>query len=113
MKIFTPEECAARQTVLLDHYVGIVEMEALCMIDMINQHVIPSAKEAGITGYDLEGIVATLKKDLAAVHAETDEVKMLLLRDILLLSSLLQCGTTNPEIDFTRARTPSRKPKPE
>ena len=75
MKIFTPEECAARQTVLLDHYVGTVEMEALCMIDMINQHVIPSAKEAGITGYDLEGIVATLKKDLAAVHAETDEVK--------------------------------------
>ena len=40
MKIFTPEECSARQTVLLDHYVGTVEMEVHCMIDMINQHVI-------------------------------------------------------------------------
>ena len=38
-KIFTNEECAARQEVLLEAYTGNVEMEALCMIDMINQEV--------------------------------------------------------------------------
>merc|ERR1712232_499747 len=38
LNILTPEECAARQTVLLEHYIGTVEMEALCLVDMINQH---------------------------------------------------------------------------
>ena len=99
MKIFTPEECAARQTILLDHYVGSVEMEVLCMIDMINQHVIPSAKEAGITGYDLEGIVATLKKDLAAAHAESDEVKRADMFRTLRLETMVTCREKVDELE--------------
>lgn len=104
MKIFTPEECSARQTILLDHYVGTVEMEVLCMIDMINQHVIPSAKDAGITGYDLEGIVATLKKDLAAVHAETDEVKRGTLARTLRLETMV---TLREKIDELEGIVPA------
>merc|ERR1719253_21319 len=46
--IFTEPELAARQEVLLDHYTGTVEMEALTMIDMIKQHVIPSVKSCGM-----------------------------------------------------------------
>ena len=46
MGVFTPRECEARRAILLDHYIGTVEMEALTMIDMINQHVIPSCKKA-------------------------------------------------------------------
>merc|ERR1711935_1068610 len=44
MSVMNKEECQARADVLHDHYVGTVEMEALTMIDMISQHVIPSVK---------------------------------------------------------------------
>merc|ERR1719223_1446655 len=37
MAIFSKEECEARAAVLHDHYAGTVEMEALTMVDMINQ----------------------------------------------------------------------------
>ena len=46
---FHLKECeSAKKSVLLGHYIGQVEMEALTMIDMINQHVIPSAKKADL-----------------------------------------------------------------
>jgi hypothetical protein len=45
------------------------------MIDMINQHVIPSAKKAGFSPDELIGGVKMLKAGLAAVHAEHDEFK--------------------------------------
>ena len=35
--VFKAEELSARKEILLDHYTGTVEMEALCMVDMINQ----------------------------------------------------------------------------
>ena len=69
------------------------------MIDMINQHVIPSAKEAGITGYDLEGIVATLKKDLAAAHAESDEVKRGDMFRTLRLETMVTCREKVDELE--------------
>ena len=89
MNVLTKVECEARRTILLDHYVGTVEMEALSMIDMIQQHVIPSAKAAEITGYDLEGIVKTMKDALAAVHAEEDEVKRAALARTLRLETMV------------------------
>ena len=46
--ILTKDECAARQIVMLNQYVGVVEMEAYTMIDMITQHIIPSVKAAGV-----------------------------------------------------------------
>ena len=45
MGVFSPREWEARRTVLLEHQ-GSVEMEAMTMVDMINQHVIPSCKKA-------------------------------------------------------------------
>ena len=51
----TAEECArVAERFLLEGYVGTVEMEVGCMIDMINQHAIPSAKAAGINTSGLE-----------------------------------------------------------
>jgi len=74
MKVMTGEECEARRSILWDHYVGTVEMEALCMIDMINQHIIPSVKEAEVGPLaDLETAVGTLKAAIADIHAEEDE----------------------------------------
>lgn len=75
LKVLTAAECAARQTINLDHYIGSVEMETLCMINMINQHVIPSVKRAGV-GPDvaiLESSVKTLKAHLQQIHDTNDE----------------------------------------
>lgn len=61
-------QCEAREEVLLEAYVGVVEMEALCMIDMMNQAVIPSMKNAGFPTSELEAGVATLKSGLKELH---------------------------------------------
>jgi glutamine synthetase len=74
MKIFTAEECTARQSVLLTHYVGQVEIEIQTLIDMLNQHVIPSVKAAGVGPLpELYAAVDTLKTGMAAIHHESDE----------------------------------------
>jgi glutamine synthetase len=70
MGVLEAEECEARENVLHDHYTGTVEMEALCMIDMINQHVLPSCKDAEVGPVsDLESSVSTLKAAVAEIHA--------------------------------------------
>merc|ERR1711998_574427 len=75
-KVMSADECGARQSALVDHYVGTVEMEALCLIDMINQHIIPSVVAAeGSSKADLEAAVSKLQSSLAGIHAEEDEQK--------------------------------------
>jgi len=74
MGVLQPVECSARQTIFLEHYVGTVEMEALCMIDMINQHVIPSVKKAEVGGLaDLQSAVKTLQGAVHEIHAANGE----------------------------------------
>eukprot|EP00240_Pyramimonas_obovata_P002432 CAMPEP_0118935940 /NCGR_PEP_ID=MMETSP1169-20130426/15916_1 /TAXON_ID=36882 /ORGANISM="Pyramimonas obovata, Strain CCMP722" /LENGTH=758 /DNA_ID=CAMNT_0006879023 /DNA_START=83 /DNA_END=2359 /DNA_ORIENTATION=- len=108
--IFTEEECAARQSVQLGAYVGVVEMEALCMIDMMNQHVIPSAKKAGFNADELKKGVTMLEEGLAAVHAEADEGKQADLARHLRLDTMIKvrevCDAMEaivPEEDWTIA----------
>jgi glutamine synthetase len=77
LNIMTKAECEARETIAHDHYVGYVELESLSMVDMIQQHVIPSVKnadldeatEAKLLTKLTEG-VETLKADLKEIHAE-------------------------------------------
>eukprot|EP00629_Pelagomonadales_sp_RCC1024_P008252 CAMPEP_0119276054 /NCGR_PEP_ID=MMETSP1329-20130426/14769_1 /TAXON_ID=114041 /ORGANISM="Genus nov. species nov., Strain RCC1024" /LENGTH=701 /DNA_ID=CAMNT_0007276475 /DNA_START=32 /DNA_END=2137 /DNA_ORIENTATION=+ len=70
MGVLKPNECAARQAVLLDHYVGTVEIEAKCMVDMLYKHVIPSAKAAELPELAaLEAATGTLDAAIAAMHA--------------------------------------------
>eukprot|EP00602_Paraphysomonas_sp_CaronLab_P000037 CAMPEP_0185027510 /NCGR_PEP_ID=MMETSP1103-20130426/12643_1 /TAXON_ID=36769 /ORGANISM="Paraphysomonas bandaiensis, Strain Caron Lab Isolate" /LENGTH=634 /DNA_ID=CAMNT_0027561541 /DNA_START=200 /DNA_END=2104 /DNA_ORIENTATION=+ len=73
MGVFAPDECAARRNVQLQHYVGTVEMELKCMLDMINQHVLPSMRDANV-GYvtELEEAVATLRRVWDDVHHTED-----------------------------------------
>eukprot|EP00928_Gymnodinium_smaydae_P051063 TRINITY_DN3459_c0_g3_i1.p1 TRINITY_DN3459_c0_g3~~TRINITY_DN3459_c0_g3_i1.p1 ORF type:complete len:640 (+),score=152.88 TRINITY_DN3459_c0_g3_i1:349-2268(+) len=73
--IFTSAECEARERVLLEHYIGMVEMECKTMVDMINQHVLPAAKDAGLGEEcaQLREEVAALERGLQAVHAAADE----------------------------------------
>jgi glutamine synthetase len=75
MKVLTAEECGARRSVMLAHYTGQVEIEVNCMIDMINQHILPSCRATEVGPIkELEGCVETLQKALHGIHAEGDEV---------------------------------------
>jgi glutamine synthetase len=91
MGVLSAEECAARQDVLHEHYTGTVEMEVLCMIDMINQHVIPSVKAAG-TGplAELEATIATLKDGLAGVHGADSPLDKARLARVLRLETMIE-----------------------
>ena len=94
MGVFKPEECEARQTLLLKHYVGTVEMEAGCMIDMINQHIIPSCQVSvgpkfGPLISQLEGAVGTLQKALHEIHHEGDVVSQAKLARVLRLETMI------------------------
>jgi glutamine synthetase len=46
MGVFTAEECEARKNIMLEHYIGLVEMEVLCLKDMILQHIIPCCEQS-------------------------------------------------------------------
>merc|ERR1712232_208952 len=99
------DECLARMETMLDHYTGFVEMEALTLIDMLNQHVIPSVKKAGSPGLsDCEGAVTTLKKALAEMHAEECSKKKAALARTLRLETMVQL---REGIDAAEAEVPA------
>lgn len=90
MNVFKAEELTARQDVLHDHYTGTVEMEALCMVDMINQHVIPSVKEAGVGPLDeLSASITTLKAAVAEIHAAESSIDKAQLSRVLRLETMV------------------------
>merc|ERR1712187_1092175 len=74
MGVLSAEECASRRDVMLEHYVGTVEIEANCMIQMFNQHVIPSVRRAkvGPAVQSFQDAVKTLQKAMHIIHAEDD-----------------------------------------
>jgi len=92
-KVLSKEECFARKSVLLEHYVGTIEMEAQCMIDMIVQNIIPSLLAApGIPGHVVETLhadVSEIKAALADIHHTIDEkLKATLARNLRLETML-------------------------
>jgi glutamine synthetase len=90
MGVFTSEELTARQHILHDHYTGTVEMEALTMIDMINQHVIPSVKAAGEGPVsELEAAVVTLKDAVAGIHDAKSSLEKARLGRVLRLETMI------------------------
>ena len=97
MGVLTAEECDARGEVMHDHYTGSVELEALSLIDMINQNVIPSLKEADLEKKkgkkmlsDLEGSVKTLKEAMAGVHAAGTAYEKAKLARVLRLETMVK-----------------------
>lgn len=48
LNVLSEEECIARSEVNLEHYIGVVEIESKCMIEMMQQHVLPSIRAAGV-----------------------------------------------------------------
>merc|ERR1712194_195517 len=95
MKVFDGEELSARQDVLHDHYTGTVEMEALCLVDMINQHIIPSVKECGVGPLDeLSAAVTTLKAGVAAIHDAESSLEKARLARVLRLETMIHIRET-------------------
>lgn len=97
MGVFNREELAARQDVIHDHYTGTVEMEALCMIDMINQHVIPSVKTVVAGGPlldELTAAVSTLKSAVAEIHTADTSMKKAELARVLRLETMIDVRET-------------------
>ena len=95
MGVFDATELAARQDVLHDHYTGTVEMEALVMIDMINQHVIPSVKNSGVGPLDaLTAAVTTLKAGVAEIHAAESSMDKAELARVLRLETMIDIRET-------------------
>jgi len=102
MSVMTPEECTARVAVMHEHYAGTVEMEALCMIDMIKQNIIPSAKAAGLPTADLEKGAASVASGLASLHAAADEEAKATVARVLRLETMeevrLVCDKTEEDV---------------
>jgi len=99
------DECLARMETMLDHYTGFVEMEALTLIDMLNQHVIPSVKKAGTAGLsDCQAAVSTVEGALKAMHAEECSKKKAALARTLRLETMVELRA---KIDAAEAEVPS------
>lgn len=95
MNVMTKEECEAREVVLHDHYTGSVEMEALTLVDMINQHIIPSVKSAGVGPLsDLEAAVTTINDAVAAIHAAESSYEAAQLARVLRLETMIDIRET-------------------
>jgi len=90
MGVLTGAECVARESILHDHYYGTVEMEALCMIDMINQHVLPSVRSSGLgPESDLVAAVTVLKDAVAQIHAAETSYEKASLARVLRLETMI------------------------
>jgi len=88
--VLTRDECISREIVLHDHYTGTVEIEALTLIDMINQNIIPSVKAASVGPLDeLAAAVITLKDAVAEIHAAETSYEKAQLARVLRLETMV------------------------
>lgn len=91
LKVLTPQECTARQNVLLTHYTGTVEVEANCLVDMLNQQIIPAVKAGGAGPLaDLQASVETLKAAKLAIHHTKDLKAKAELSRVLRLDTMIK-----------------------
>jgi len=89
MNVLSKEETAAREVCLHEHYTGTVEIEAKCLVDLINQHVIPSVKKATVGPLEsLEQAVETLKSALKEMHDTEDSYEKAKLARVLRLETM-------------------------
>jgi glutamine synthetase len=99
MGVMSKRELAARENVELEKYAGVVGIEAGCMLEMLNKHIIPStvASAAVLEAHGARGknalkkLVAardTLDKSLADLHAATEAVTAAKLARVLRLETM-------------------------
>jgi glutamine synthetase len=89
--VLTKDEMVARRDINWEHYIGLVEIEANTMIDMITQSIIPALKKVGV---DTGAIAAGCKKvqdKLSAVHAAEDGLAKATCARELRLEVMVEC----------------------
>jgi glutamine synthetase len=59
MKVLSKDECNSRQSVMLSQYINTVEMEVLCLIDMLQQNILPSIHNTMLMNKDFDTIYLT------------------------------------------------------
>lgn len=92
LKVMSKKECDARAECMHDHYSGYVEIEANAMLDMFQQHVIPSVKAAEDLGHLLPGLeaaVAAVEKGLHGLHGAPDAYGKATLARVLRLETMI------------------------
>ena len=89
MKVMTKAECDARKDVMLNHYTGMVEIEALCMLDMISKHVIPAVETCEKNPLsELQSATGTLRSAVDAIHAADSPKEAATLARVLRLETM-------------------------
>jgi glutamine synthetase len=91
--ILSKAELDARKDVNLEHYVGMIEMEALSMIDMIKLQILPALKEGKIDTAGVSKALDMVTKGLAGVHHEGDLFKKATLARSLRLETMIEART--------------------
>ncbi len=95
MSVMSKEECESREVVLHDHYAGTVEMEAKCLVDMLNQHIIPSVKAAGVGPLaELEAAVGTITEAISGIHGAGSSYEAAQLARVLRLETMVDIRAT-------------------
>jgi glutamine synthetase len=101
MKVLSEKEAVARTIVMHEHYAGTVELEALTMVDMINQHVLPSAKAANIGTGALEAACKKVSQGVAGLHGAADEYEKATLARVLRLETMEEARKVCDTIEET------------
>jgi glutamine synthetase len=90
MGVLTELECKSRQDIMHSHYMGQIDIEAKCLVDMIQGHVIPSVKAAGVGPLsELEKAVTTLTAAITKIHAAGTPYEAAQLSRVLRLETMI------------------------
>jgi len=99
MGVFTAEECESRKEILLELYTGAVEMEALTLVDMIQQHVVPSLTAAGLSATPAIEGAQTLSRKIDRVKESTSVVEQAELARKLRLETMVEVRNVCDELE--------------
>ncbi len=91
MKVLTKDELIARRDIDWGHYIGLVEIEAGTMIDMVTQSIVPVLKKEGIPEKAVVDSCKAVSDKLAEVHKTDDLCKKAELCRELRLVVMAEC----------------------
>ncbi|KAJ1488401.1 glutamine synthetase III, partial [Baffinella frigidus] len=97
--VLSNTETQARRDIMLQHYAGIVEIEAGCMIDMVVRQIIPALRVGGIDTKALADSANAVKTGLHALEQESDDLSKAKLARVLRLETMEKCRAISDAIE--------------
>ncbi|KAJ1488400.1 hypothetical protein T484DRAFT_1783542, partial [Baffinella frigidus] len=89
--VLSNAETQARRDIMLQHYSGLAEIEAGCMVDMISRQIIPAINKVGIDSKALAAACAAVEAGLHALEKEGDDLAKAKLARVLRLETMEAC----------------------